>query len=117
MIEMLDAHFLTVVIIVGSIMVTPFYILAVYVFSGASAHKGLLAGAVFLIWGSLMVWICLHQIPGKSGFAGNLIVPFFLDLAFFDFVLAKRMVFKSGTVSKMAGRPAAVSGHRCSVSD
>ncbi len=75
MYEMLDAHFMTVVIVVGSIMVTPFYILAVYVFSGASAHKGLQVGIVFLIWGSLMVWVCLNQIPAKSGIGGNLIVP------------------------------------------
>lgn len=27
---MLDAHFLTVVIVVGSIMVTPIYVMAVY---------------------------------------------------------------------------------------
>jgi hypothetical protein len=31
MYEILNAHFLTVVIIVGSIMVTPIYVLAVYV--------------------------------------------------------------------------------------
>ena len=41
MYEILDAHFLTVVIIVGSIMVTPIYVMAVYVFSGASPKKGL----------------------------------------------------------------------------
>jgi len=34
---MLEAHFLTIVIIVGSIMVTPFYALATYVFSFISA--------------------------------------------------------------------------------
>lgn len=72
---MLDAHFLTFVIIIGSIMVTPFYILAVYVFSGASALKGLQVGTAFLIWGAFMVWICLKQIPDQLGIAGSLIVP------------------------------------------
>ncbi len=75
MFEILDAHFLSVVIIVGSIMVTPIYMLAVYVFSGASPKKGLQIGIAFLIWGSFMVWVCLGQIPGKLGLAGNLIVP------------------------------------------
>lgn len=40
MYTMLEAHFLTV-IVVGSIMVTPFYILAGYVFSDASPSKGM----------------------------------------------------------------------------
>lgn len=75
MLELLDAHFLTVVIITASIMVTPFYILAVYVFSGAPARKGLQVGTAFLIWGALMVWVCLNQIPAKLGIGGNLIVP------------------------------------------
>ena len=75
MIETLDAHFLTIVIIVGSIMVTPLYVFAVYVFSGASAHKGLNTGLAFLIWGSLMFWVCFDQIPSQLGIGGNLIVP------------------------------------------
>ena len=75
MYDMLSAHILTVVIVVGSVMVTPFYILAVYVFSGASARKGLQIGTAFLIWGAFMFWVCLRQIPGTSGPAGNLIVP------------------------------------------
>ena len=41
MLAVLDAHFLTVVIMVGSMMITPFYVLAVYVFSGAAAARGL----------------------------------------------------------------------------
>ncbi len=73
--DILDAHFLTIVIIVGSIMVTPLYVLATYVFSGASAHKGLKIGFAFLIWGSLMFWVCLDQIPAQLGLIGNFIVP------------------------------------------
>jgi hypothetical protein len=75
MYEILDAHFLTVFIIVGSIMVTPIYIMAVYVFSGASSKKGLQIGSAFLIWGSFMVWACLSQISAKLGLLGNLVVP------------------------------------------
>ena len=40
-------HFFTVVIIAGSIMVTPMFILVVYVFSGASRNKGLQIGSFF----------------------------------------------------------------------
>jgi hypothetical protein len=50
MYEMLDAHALTIIIIVGSIMVTPFYILAVYVFSHASPKNGLIIGSAFLLF-------------------------------------------------------------------
>ena len=75
MYEMLNAHFLTVVIVVGSVMVTPIYILATYVFSGASARKGFGIGVVFLVWGSIMFWVCLSQTPLKLGLVGNLIVP------------------------------------------
>jgi hypothetical protein len=48
MYETLDAHFLPIVIIVGSIMVALIYMMAVYVFSGASPKKGLQIEADFL---------------------------------------------------------------------
>lgn len=75
MYELLDANFLTILIIIGSIMVTPFYVLAVYVFSGASPLKGTLIGAGFLLFGSLMFWVCLSGTVSKLGLAGELIVP------------------------------------------
>ena len=75
MVDLLDAHFLTVIIVVASIMVTPFYVLATYVFSGASHRKGLQCGAVFLVWGAFMFWVCLSGAPRKLGLPGNLIVP------------------------------------------
>ena len=75
MYDILDAHFLSVVIVVGSIMVTPIYVMAAYVFSGASAKKGCQIGGAFLIWGAIMFWVCLSQLPGKLGLPGNLIVP------------------------------------------
>jgi hypothetical protein len=70
-----DANPLTIVIIVGSIMVTPFFVLATYVFSGASARRGAWTGAGFLLFGAVMFWVCLRGLPGKFGFAGNLVVP------------------------------------------
>ena len=76
MYKLMDAHMLTVIIVVGSIMVTPFYILGVYVFSGASPRKGIQIGTAFLLWGALMFWICLSDTTNRLGPAGNLIVPF-----------------------------------------
>ncbi len=75
MYKMLDAHVLTVIIIVGTIMVTPFYILGVYVFSDASPKKGMQIGSAFLLWGSLMFWVCLSDIPRKLAPLGSLIIP------------------------------------------
>ena len=75
MYELLDANFLTIIIIIGSIMVTPFYVLAVYVFSGASPLKGVLIGTAFLLFGSFMFWVCLSGTVSKLGLAGELIVP------------------------------------------
>ncbi len=74
MYKMLDAHVLTVILIVGSIMLTPFYILAVYVFSGASPKKGMQIGSAFLLFGSLMFWVCLSDIR-KELALGSLIIP------------------------------------------
>lgn len=83
MYEMLDAHFLSVVIIVGSIMVTPINIMAVYVFSAESPKKGLRIGSVFLIWGSFMVWVCLSHIPAIFAYPagiGDLLEGSFLNV-------------------------------------
>ena len=75
MFEPLDAHVLTVIPIVASIMFVPFYTLGVYVFSGASPKKGMQIGTAFLLWGSLMFWVSLSDIPGKLGLAGSAITP------------------------------------------
>ena len=74
MYKMLDAHVLTVILIVGSIMMTPFYILGVYVFSEASPKKGMQIGSAFLLWGSLMFWVCLSDLR-KELALGSLITP------------------------------------------
>ena len=75
MYEILDANFLTIIIVIGSIMVTPFYVLAVYVFSGASPVKGAVIGTGFLLFGSFMFWVCLSETVSRLGLAGELIVP------------------------------------------
>jgi len=74
MYKLLDAHVLTVILIVGSIMLTPFYILGVYVFSGASPKKGMQIGSAFLLWGSFMFWVCLSDIR-KEFALGSLVIP------------------------------------------
>ena len=74
MYKLLDAHVLTVILIVGSIMLTPFYILGVYVFSGASPKKGMQIGSAFLLWGSFMFWVCLSDIR-KELALGSLVIP------------------------------------------
>ena len=75
MYEIMNAHPLTVFIVVGSLMVTPFYVFAVYVFSGASAQKGAWIGAGFLLFGAAMFVLGLDDVPRRLGLVGNLIVP------------------------------------------
>jgi len=56
-------------------MVTPFYVFATYVFSGASREKGVGIGVATLVIGAFMSWVCLGGLPGRLGLAGNLIIP------------------------------------------
>jgi hypothetical protein len=71
----MDAHPITVIIIVGTLMLTPIYIFATYVFSGASRDKGMLIGMASLVVGAFMFWVCLSRLPSRLGLLGNLIVP------------------------------------------
>jgi len=71
----MNAHATTVIIIIGTIMVPPIYTLGTYVFSEASRTKGMQIGIAFLIFGSLMGWVCLSGVPKRLGLIGNLIVP------------------------------------------
>jgi hypothetical protein len=71
----MDAHPLTVIIVLGTVMVTPLYVFATFVFSGASRKKGMRIGIATLVMGSLRFWICLSDIPRRLGLPGNLIVP------------------------------------------
>ena len=70
MYTILDAHVLTVILIVGSLMMVPFYILGVYVFSEASPKQGMQIGSAFLLLGSLMFWVCLNDLRRKLGLPG-----------------------------------------------
>lgn len=72
---MMNAHTVTVLLVVATVLATPFYLLAAYLFSGASPRKGLLIGAVFLVWGAFAVWMCLAQTVDKLGLPGNLVIP------------------------------------------
>ncbi|MEQ9606445.1 MAG: hypothetical protein RLN99_02135 [Kiloniellaceae bacterium] len=75
MYEPMDAHPITLIVIMAALLVTPFYLLCTYVFSGASARKGALAGGAFLIWGAAMTWFCLAGILQGLGPLGSLVVP------------------------------------------
>lgn len=70
-----DAHPLTIIVIVGTMMVVPVFLLATYVFSGASKKKGLRIGVAFMVFGAVMTWVCLSGLPRKLGPAGSLFVP------------------------------------------
>ena len=73
--QLVQAHGLSVMIVVASMLITPFYIFATYVFSGASHRKGGQLGIGFTIFGAVMFLVCLTNLPGQLGLPGNLIVP------------------------------------------
>jgi hypothetical protein len=75
MYSMNDAHPVTIIIIVGAMMVVPAYLLATYVFSGASKGKSLRIAGAFAVFGAVMSWVCLAGLPRKLGPAGSLFVP------------------------------------------
>lgn len=75
MYQITDAHFLTIVIVIGTMMVTPLYVFATYVYSGASRAKGMKIAAVFLLFGAFMSWVCLSGKPRELGWGGRLIIP------------------------------------------
>ena len=70
-----DAHPITVIVIMSAFLVTPIYVLATYTFSGASKRKGLRIGAGFVVFGAVMFWVCIADLPRRLDLAGNLIVP------------------------------------------
>ncbi|MBA4120582.1 MAG: hypothetical protein C0513_07795 [Isosphaera sp.] len=69
------AHPITIVIIVAAMLVTPLYMLALYVFSGADPRKGAMLGALWLVFGAMMTAVCLWGVPARLGLPGNLVVP------------------------------------------
>jgi hypothetical protein len=75
MYQIMDVHPITILIIMSAVMITPFFALATYAFSGASLRKGAIIGSAFLVWGGFMAWVCLAEIPKAFGSLGALIVP------------------------------------------
>ncbi|MEM7165629.1 MAG: hypothetical protein AAF581_09195 [Planctomycetota bacterium] len=75
MYSMMDAHPSTVIVVVGTTLVTPLYLLATFVFSGASARKGLLVAVAALVFATVQFWVCLSDLPGRLGLPGNAVVP------------------------------------------
>jgi hypothetical protein len=73
--NLFDAHPLTLIAIMGTMLVTPLYVYALFVRSGASEKTGLVLAVSWLLWGALAAWICLWDIPGALGLPGALIVP------------------------------------------
>ncbi|WP_422368794.1 hypothetical protein [Pelagibius sp.] len=75
MYDLMQAHPMTLIIVMSAVLVTPLYMLCTYVFSGASARKGALIGSGFLLWGAVMTWFCLAGIVQDMGPLGSLVVP------------------------------------------
>ena len=75
MYEIMNASPATLIIVMSAMLVTPLYVLATYVFSGASARKGMQIASAFLVWGAVMTWVCLAGVPGRIGPLGQLIIP------------------------------------------
>lgn len=75
MYALMQAHPVTLIVVMSAVLVTPFYLLCTYVFSGASAKKGALIGGGFLLWGAVMTWFCLAGIVQDMGPLGSLVVP------------------------------------------
>jgi len=75
MYETMDAHALTVIAVIATIMVIPIYVLGTYVFSGAFRARGMQLSIAFLIFDSLMFWGCLSDLPARLGLPGYFFVP------------------------------------------
>jgi hypothetical protein len=75
MYRIMNAHPLTVIVVMAAMMVAPMYALWAYVASNASARKGARIGAAFLVWGAVMSWVCLARVPLSVGPLGRLIIP------------------------------------------
>ena len=75
MYTILEAHPLTMLIVIAAFLVTPLHIFATYAFSGASLRAGLSLAFIWLICGAVMFYVCIADVPSQLGLAGNLIVP------------------------------------------
>lgn len=73
--KFMDAHPLTVVIVMFAVLSTPLYLLATYVFSRASIRTGIWLAAGFTAWGAVMCWVNLAQAQEALGPFSPLLVP------------------------------------------
>jgi hypothetical protein len=75
MYSLMNAHPVTVIVVMAGMMMTPVFALGAYVASNASARKGALIGGGFLVWGAIMSWVCLADVTRSVGRVGPLIIP------------------------------------------
>ena len=75
MYSIMNAHPVTVIVVMAAMMVTPIYAFGTYVASQASARKGALIGAGFLLRGAFMSWVCLAGITRSVSPIGRLTIP------------------------------------------
>lgn len=75
MYQAMNAHPVTLIVVMIALLVTPLYLFATYVLSGASLRKGLVLAGLFLVWGAVMVWFCLAQVHQGFGALGQLVTP------------------------------------------
>ena len=71
----MNAHELTVIIITAGMLLTPLFIFATFVFSGASFNKGLVLSTIWLAFGALMTWVCIARFQTQLDPWGGLLVP------------------------------------------
>jgi hypothetical protein len=70
-----DAHPFTVAAILATMLLTPLYIFATYVYSRASARTGLILAIGWILLGGLMGWVCIAALPSKLDLSGSAIIP------------------------------------------
>jgi hypothetical protein len=75
MYQVMDAHPVTVIVIMAAMLGVPLYIFATYVFSNASPWKGAVIAVGFQLWGAFMTWVCLANAARFLGPFGRLVVP------------------------------------------
>lgn len=75
MFQITDASFLSIFIVVATMLLTPLYLFATFVFSGASRKIGMWLATGSLFFGAFMFWVCIEGYSSKLGLPGNLIIP------------------------------------------
>ncbi|MEM1445361.1 MAG: hypothetical protein AAGF84_04850 [Planctomycetota bacterium] len=72
----MDAHPVTVIVVIAALMVTPVWLVMTYAMSGASLRKGIALASAFLIWGAIMTCYSLMGIADRvAPPLGQLVIP------------------------------------------